>query len=64
MDAMGLTPHVKIPTHRAGHTLDQIYTILDSQVTISECHEGHMLSDHTAIKCKALVQKTIPQARK
>ena len=55
MDAMGLTPHVKIPTHRAGHTLDQIYTILDSQVTISECHEGPMLSDHTAIKYKALV---------
>ena len=44
--AMGLIAHVNIPTHKAGHTLDRVYTVLDSQVTISECCQGLLLSDH------------------
>ena len=26
VDPMGFSPHVNIPTHKAGHTLDQVYT--------------------------------------
>ena len=57
VDAMGLTPHVKIPTLKAGHTLNQIYTILDNQVTISECRPGLLLSDQFVIECHALIAR-------
>jgi len=54
VDAMGLIPHVNIPTHKAGHTLGQVYTVLDSQVTISQCCQGLLLYDHFVIECHAL----------
>ena len=50
VDAMGLIPHVNISTHKAGHTLDQIYTTVDSQVMISNCRQGLLLSDHFIIQ--------------
>jgi len=37
LGAMGFIPQFNIPTHKGGHTLDQVYTVLDNQVTISEC---------------------------
>lgn len=55
VDAMGLTPHVTIPTHKAGHTLDQVYTLLDNQVEVSKCSQGLLLSDHFVIECHASV---------
>ena len=48
-DAMGLTPHVTVATHVAGHTLDQMYTVLDSQVEVLQCSQGPLLSDHHVI---------------
>ena len=49
MDAMGLTPHVTVATHVAGHTLDQMYTVLNSQVEVVQCSQGPLLSDHHVI---------------
>ena len=49
LDAMGLTQHVNFPTHRAGHTLDQIYSVLDNPVTVFSIPQGLLISDHNVI---------------
>ena len=57
VDAMGLIPNVNIPTHKAGHTLDQIYTVIESEIAVNECHQGLMLSDHYIVQCYASIPK-------
>lgn len=59
LDAMGLTPHVHIPTHKAGHTLDQVYTVLNSKVTIHSCRQGILLSDHYIIHGRFSIYRNI-----
>ena len=63
LDAMGLVPHVKTSTHKAGHTLDQVYTVLDSQIKISGCCQGTLLSDHYIIQCQASIPTNITVSR-
>ena len=57
VDPMGFIPRFNIPTHKAGHTLYQVYTVLDGQVTISECWQGLLLSDHVVRECRALIPR-------
>ena len=49
LDAMSLTQHVNFPTHRAGHTLDHIYSVLDNPVTVFSITQGSLTSDHNVI---------------
>ena len=49
LDAMGLTEHVNFQTHRAGHTLDQIYSVLDNPVTVFSVAQGPLILDHNII---------------
>ena len=49
LDAMGLIPHISVPTPIAGHTLDQIYSVLNSRGIVRNCSQSALLSDHYAI---------------
>ena len=49
---MGLTSHVGTFTHKAGHALDQVYTLLNNQVEVISCHQDLLLSDHFVIEIK------------
>ena len=57
VDAMGLIPHVNIPTYKADRTLDTVYTVLDSQVAISEFCQGLLLSNNFVIEYHALITR-------
>ena len=57
LDAMGLIPHIDFPTHIAGHTLGQVYTMLNTQITISDCSQGFLLSDHYIIKGHVVIPR-------
>ena len=49
LEAMGLIGHVTLPTHIAGHTLDQIYSVLESPVKVNNIGQGPLISDHHII---------------
>ena len=57
MEALGLQQHVSFSTHRCSNTLDHIYTELGSTVIINYCREGSVLSDHTAVICRTIIQR-------
>ncbi len=63
MDAMGMVPNVRFSTHKAGHTLDQIYTTLGSDFEVATCHQGLLLSDHHAIHCHIYIPRSEPTQR-
>ena len=50
MHAMGLISYVNFPTHVAGHTLDQVYSVLGSRITVRKCTQGPLISDHYTVK--------------
>ena len=50
MHAMGLISYVNFPAHVAGHTLDQVYTVLGSRITVRKCTQGPLISDHYTVK--------------
>ena len=45
MDALGLVPHVKFPTHNLGNALHQVYCELN-KVSTYNCHKRPAISDH------------------
>ena len=46
LDAMGLIPYVNFPTQVAGHTLDQVYILVNSRITVRNCRQSTLMSDH------------------
>ena len=55
MHAMGRISYVNFPTHLAGHTLDQVYTVLGSRITVRKCAQDPLISDHYTVKGCVLV---------
>ena len=49
LDAMGLIPYVNFPTRVAGHTLDQVYTVVNSRTTVRNCRQSTLMSDHYVV---------------
>ena len=50
LDTMGLIPYVNFPTQVAGHTLDQVYTVVNSRITDRNCRQSMLMSDHYVVK--------------
>ncbi len=48
IDAIGLTPHVSLSTHKPGHTLSHVYTTLDGQINIGSNVVGTAISRYIA----------------
>ena len=48
-DAIGLIQHVNTYTHRLGHTLDHVYTLVGCQPIVSRCRTDAFISDHCMI---------------
>ena len=46
LHAMGLISYVNFRTHIAGHTLNQVYTVLGSRLTVRKCTQDPLISDH------------------
>ena len=63
LDAMGLTQHVNFPTHRAGHTLDQIYSVLDNPVKVFSVTQGPLISDHNVIHGQITIPRNVTITR-
>ena len=63
LDAMGLIPHISVPTHIAGHTLDQIYSVLNSRAIVRNCSQSALLSDHYAVLGHIVIPHTATTVR-
>ena len=50
MIALGFNQHVSFPTHRAGNTLDLVYTETCNNIEVKSCTPGPILSDNTAVE--------------
>ena len=60
MDAIGLVQHVDKFTHKQGHILDHIYTLVGAEPTVHECRVGSFISDHRLIVSQIDIQRNIP----
>ena len=63
LDAMGLIPHISVPTHIAGHTLNQIYSGLNSRAIVCNCSQSALLSDHYAVLGHIVIPHTATTIR-
>ena len=49
MIALCFNQHVSFPTHRAGNTLDLVFTETCNSIEVKSCTPGPILSDHTTV---------------
>ena len=49
MAALGLQQHIKGPTHKAGNTLDLIFSQLEMQLTVTNTATHGFVSDHCMV---------------
>ena len=47
--ALGLNQHINFSTHRAGNTLDLLFTETSNNVNVLQCKKGPTLSDHDTV---------------
>ncbi len=51
---------MSFPTQKAGHTLDQVYTVLDGHINMGPCFQGTVISDHIVVQgCVSFPKKTV-----
>ena len=50
-------------THNKGHTLDQVYIETDSNINITQCCQGPLLSDHYVIHCCIAIPRNVITVR-
>ena len=55
--ALGLSQHVKSPTHNKGNTLDLIITEESTQVKVTRCVPLDFISDHRLVACELNIKK-------
>ena len=60
MESLGLNQHVHTATHQAGNTLDLVLT---NDLQISQCLTMDFISNHKAVICEMLVQKSPPKSK-
>ena len=56
-DAIGLEQHVDTYTHKQGHILDHIYTLVGAQPTVQNCRACSFISDHRLIAARISIQR-------
>ena len=56
-EALGLSQHIRVETHRAGNTLDLVFKELGNKLLISSCLPGPTLSDHKAVEFMVSILK-------
>ena len=57
MEALGMMQHVKFSMHKANHTIDHIYTELFSDIKVTGCEKGDLISDHHIIVFNTSIPK-------
>ena len=55
--ALGLNQHVNFSTHRAGNTLDLLFTETGNNLNVLQCKKGPTLSDHETVISTLLATK-------
>jgi hypothetical protein len=58
MQALGFEQHVNFPTHKAGNTLDLVFTECINRINILEVMPGPILSDHTMVLLRTEIQRS------
>ncbi|KAK6189788.1 hypothetical protein SNE40_001781 [Patella caerulea] len=56
-EALGLTQHTELPTHKAGHILDHILTEAQSTIKVQNCETGAFISDHCSVSITLEAEK-------
>ena len=57
MEARGIIQHVKFSMHKANHIKDHIYTELFSDIKVTGCGKGDLISDHHIIVFNTSIPK-------
>ena len=57
MQAFGFKQHVTSPTHKCGHTLDLIYSEINTELTPQNCTVHGFISDHILVTIDTTLKK-------
>ena len=57
MEALGIMQHVIFSMHKANHTIDHMYTQLFSNIKVTGCKKGDLISDHHIIVFNTSIPK-------
>ena len=57
MEALGMMQHVTFSMHKANHKIDHIYTKLFSDIKVTSCEKGDLISAHHIIVFNTSIPK-------
>ena len=59
MHAFGFKQHVTLPTHKCSHTLDLIFSEMNSELNLHNCTVHEFISDHNLVTIDTTLSKAL-----